>query len=341
MSSEKPLLVVLGATGNQGGSVLSYFLSLPHSPYTLRGLTRDPSSPKSVALTARGVDMVAANYDNPASLDAAFKGASAIFSVTDFWPPFFDPSQREKAAASGQSIGELCRALEAQQGRNIIDAAARVSTLGRFVFSGLTNTNKLSGGKYPFVYHFESKAIAEEYGRTTHPALWEKTSVLYAGLYLENWFTGATLLRPKWNKSKDTLVLTLGESLGTTLFPIYSSVDDTGALVHTLLRAAPGKTLIGVNEWLSIRDVTTIVGQVLGKSVEFVKQDPNFDMGDPDMTKEILDMLGFCVEFGYDGAKVDTSIIKPTDLEVPVQLQSVKEWCAKQDWESVLEVGEN
>jgi hypothetical protein len=198
MSSEKPLLVVLGATGTQGGSVLSNFLSLSASPYALRGVTRDPSSPKSVSLASLGVEVVAGDFDNPSSLDAAFTGASAIFSVTDFWQSFASPSLRERASASGQSIGVVSRENEFQQNRNIIDAAAKVSTLERFVFSSLPSTNKLSEGKYAHVYHFDGKAMAEEYGRSAYPKLWEKTSVLYAGYYLENYFepTGA-LFRPK------------------------------------------------------------------------------------------------------------------------------------------------
>lgn len=198
MSSEKPLLVVLGATGNQGGSVISYFLSLSPSPYALRGITRNPSSPKSISLASLGVEVVAADIDNPSSLDAAFKGASVIFSVTNFWQSFADPSLRERASASGQIIGVVSKENEAQQNRNIIDAAAKVSTLERFIFSSMPNTNKLSGGKYAHVYHFDGKAIAEEYGRSAHPKLWEKTSVLYAGYYLENYFeTTGSLLQPK------------------------------------------------------------------------------------------------------------------------------------------------
>ncbi|KAL4911228.1 hypothetical protein BDW74DRAFT_6284 [Aspergillus multicolor] len=331
--SSKPILVVLGATGNQGGSIISYFLSLPSSPYTLRGVTRDPSSPKAAALASRGVEMVAGNFDEPSSLDAAFKGASAIFSVTDFWPPFFNPSAREEAAASGKSIGEYCRDLEAQQNRNIIDAAAKVDTLERFIFSSLPNSNKLSDGKYKHVYHFEGKAIAEEYGRTAHPDLWAKTTVFYAGFYLDNWFgpTGA-LLCPKLDKEKDTLVLSLNDFLATAPFPVYSSVDDTGALVHALLRTEPGKKVIGVNEWLSFRDVATILSEVLNKEVEFVNQDPSFDMGDPEAEKENMDMIGWCLEFGYDGGRVDKSVLQPKDLGMDIQLRSVKEWCAKQDW---------
>jgi hypothetical protein len=82
-----------------------------------------------------------------------------IFSVIDCWQPFANPSQRERASASGQSIGVLCRENEAQQNRHIIDAAAKVSTLKRIVLSSLPNTNKLSGGKYAHVYLFEGKAM--------------------------------------------------------------------------------------------------------------------------------------------------------------------------------------
>jgi hypothetical protein len=197
MSSEKSLLVVLGATGNQGGSVLSYFLSLSPSPYTLRGVTRDPTSPKSVAPASLGVEVVTSNFDGPSSLDVAFRDASAIFSVTDFWKSFADPAQREIASASGQSIGVFNREYEAQQNKNIIDATTKVSTLEKFIFSSLPNTNKLSRGKYAHVYHFDGKAMGEQYGRSTHPKLWEKTSVLYAGYYLENYLgPRGALFRP-------------------------------------------------------------------------------------------------------------------------------------------------
>lgn len=198
MTTEKSLLVVLGATGNQGGSIISYYLSQPSSPYKLRGITRNPSSPKSLSLISHGVEMVAGNFDDRSSLEAAFQDATVIFSVTDFWQSFIDPYLRGRAAETGEKIGILARDREAQQNRNIIDAAAKIETLERFVYSSLPNTSKLSGGKYSHVYHFDGKGIAEEYGRITHPDLWAKTNVLYAGYYLENYFEAAGgLFRPK------------------------------------------------------------------------------------------------------------------------------------------------
>ena len=365
MSSEKPLLVVLGSTGNQGGSVLSYFLSLSPRPYTLRGVTRDLSSPKAVSLAALGVEMVVGDFDNPSSLTTAFSGASIIFSVTDFWQNFANPAQREKASTTGQGIGVFSRELEAQQNKNIIDAAAKISTLERFVFSSLPNTNTLSKGKYAHVFHFEGKAMAEEYGKLTYPQLWEKTSVFYAGYYLENYFgPNGALFRPKLvrllltcfytlaplnlytifvliyyqSKDKNTLILSVANPLATAPLPMYSAVTDTGPLIHALLLTAPGKKLIGVNEWLSMRDFGTLLAEVLGKKIVFVDRNPNFDMGDPDLEKDHADMIGFCLEFGFDGGKVDRSVVRPEDLGVVVGLGSVREWIGGRDWEGVLEI---
>lgn len=198
MTGAKPTLVVLGATGTQGGSVISHFLSQSPCPYALRAVTRDPGSHGAISLAAQGVQVVPGDFDDPSSLDAAFSGASAIFSVTDFWQAFASPSRREEAAASGLSIGISARDYETQQNKNIIDAAAKVPTLERFIFSGLPNSTRVSGGKYPNVYHFASKGAAEDYGRATYPKLWEKTSVLYAGFYLENQLAPAgALFLPK------------------------------------------------------------------------------------------------------------------------------------------------
>ncbi|KAF3403391.1 NmrA-like family domain-containing protein 1 [Talaromyces pinophilus] len=319
MSSAKPILVVLGATGNQGGSVIAHFLSLSSSPYALRAVTRDTSSAKAKLLASQGVEVVAANFDDPQSLDAAFSGASIIFSVTDFLQSMLNPSLREKAAAAGISTGFYIRDYEAQQNRNIIDAAAKLSTLERFIYSSLPYANKLSDGKYEHVYYYDSKAAAEEYGRATYPELWEKTSVFYAGFYLENYVWEAkALFAPKLNKERDILISWTMEPLTTSLFPWYSV------------------KLIAVNEWLSMEDVSKLLAQSLQKGIDFTGSTPDFSQDIPDFQQGRQEMIAFSIEFGYDGGKVDKSVVKPGDLGVPVQLKSVKEWIEKQDWEEIL-----
>ena len=120
------------------------------------------------------------------SLVAAFKGADAIFSNTDFWTQFYNPATREKLKP-GQSINEYCYDLEVQQGKNVADAAATVGGLDRFVLSALCGAKKLSKGKYTQVYHFDAKANIVEYVREQHPELAAKMSVVQVGVYMSNW----------------------------------------------------------------------------------------------------------------------------------------------------------
>lgn len=119
---------------------------------------------------------------------------------------------------------------------------------------------------------------------------------------------------------------------------MYSAISDSGTLVHALLRATPGKKVIGVNQWLSFRDFAKILAEALGKNIKLIDENPDFDFGDPELVEDHMDMMYFCIEFGFDGGKVDKSVLQPAELGVPFHCESVKEWCLKQDWETVLEV---
>lgn len=56
----KQTIVVFGATGNQGGSVVNSILSDPKaaSQFHLKGVTRDVTKDKAKALAAKGVELV-------------------------------------------------------------------------------------------------------------------------------------------------------------------------------------------------------------------------------------------------------------------------------------------
>jgi len=67
----KPIVAIIGATGGQGGSVVSAFLA--DGNYTVRGITRNPSSEKALALKTKGVEVVSADLNSLDSLVEAFK----------------------------------------------------------------------------------------------------------------------------------------------------------------------------------------------------------------------------------------------------------------------------
>ena len=100
------LLVIIGATGNQGGSVIKSILADPNASkqFKLRGVTRDVSKDAAKALTEQGVEMVSADLDDKTSLVKAFEGAYGVYAVTDFW-------------------ATMNKDAEVKQGKNMADAA--------------------------------------------------------------------------------------------------------------------------------------------------------------------------------------------------------------------------
>lgn len=138
--------------------------------------------------------MVVGDTNDATSLRQAFSGASAIFAVTDFWGS--DCNVLSKSGSeSGQKIMERLAEIEIQSGKNIADAAADTATLRRFIWSSLPAAKRLSGGKYSGVYHFDAKAVVDEYIQPCHLSLWAKTSILYMGFFTTNWKTILPRLR--------------------------------------------------------------------------------------------------------------------------------------------------
>lgn len=66
------LIVVFGATGKQGGSVVDALLKSAES-YSVRAVTRNPNTDKARALAARGVEVVTGDLDHYNSLLKAFE----------------------------------------------------------------------------------------------------------------------------------------------------------------------------------------------------------------------------------------------------------------------------
>ena len=97
------LLVIVSITGQQGGSVAQTVLQDPKlsKEYTIRGTTRDTSSPRAQELAKNGVELVQANVDDAASLQNAFKGAHVIYANT---VTIYDGHAYEHEVAHGRAL---------------------------------------------------------------------------------------------------------------------------------------------------------------------------------------------------------------------------------------------
>lgn len=164
------LVVVVGATGNQGGSVVNTLLKDPR--YRVRAITRNPDSDVGKSLEAKGAEVVRADLNDEESLVKAFVGAYAIFAVTNFFEP-------------AMSVGfEQARKIEYQQAVNMVKAAKRTPTLQHYLWSTLPNSNALSKGKYN-VHFFDIKSSIDDYIRQDKEFL-AKTTFLYLAFFSSN-----------------------------------------------------------------------------------------------------------------------------------------------------------
>ncbi|OJI95848.1 hypothetical protein ASPVEDRAFT_156709 [Aspergillus versicolor CBS 583.65] len=238
----KRSVVVIGATGSQGGSVIEELLQHPDL-YHIRGLTRDPAKPAAQALAARGVEVQYADLDDGReALATAFTGAHVIYALTDFW-------QKQSASA------------EIEQGKAIADAAAATATLQHFIWSALPDPVALSGGQFLNVHHWKSKSLITEYIRTSKPELWAKTTTVLFPNYFENCLTYPDRYLPTKDES-GTYTLKFPHSPATVLPNV--AISDTGKLVHIVLQAGAvyfTKTIVFWAQGLSEANKLAELGQ--------------------------------------------------------------------------------
>ncbi|KAJ7250155.1 NAD(P)-binding protein [Mycena haematopus] len=130
--SQSKLILVIGATGAQGQAVIDALLapdaSGKPSPYTVRALTRDPSSQSAQALAKRGVECIKGSFTDYASVARALEDAYGAWVNTD-----------------GFTVGEM---EEIYAGMRIYEVAKRVPSLRHYVWSNLRYVLK-SGGYNP------------------------------------------------------------------------------------------------------------------------------------------------------------------------------------------------
>lgn len=130
MNHPRKLIVVFGATGTQGGSVVRSLLQDPQ--FSVRAITRDIHKPSALALKAKGCEVVSvrttfllislpgslidfdnrcadlnfqANLNDKNSLVSALKDAYGAFAVTNFW----EQSSAEAETAQGKNVADAAK----------------------------------------------------------------------------------------------------------------------------------------------------------------------------------------------------------------------------------------
>lgn len=134
MKPETKTVLVIGATGTQGGAVTH---ALHNAGHHVRALTRNPQSDPARALGRLGIQVVAGDFDHPATIAEAARGADTAFIMGT---PF------EKGTE-----------FEIQQTTNTIDAV-HAAGVEHIIYSSVASAREDTG-----VPHFASKAVVEDH----------------------------------------------------------------------------------------------------------------------------------------------------------------------------------
>ena len=148
------IILVIGATGQQGGAVARELLA---RGYQVRGLTRNPAGERAQAMADLGAVMVRGDLDDRASLEDAMDGVDGVFAVTDFWEHGYE--------------GEV------RHGRNVVDAA-QAAGVGHLVYTSVASADRNTG-----IPHFDSKNEIDEYIRNSGIGF----TIIKPVSFMQNW----------------------------------------------------------------------------------------------------------------------------------------------------------
>ncbi|MCJ1461264.1 hypothetical protein MMC28_011646 [Mycoblastus sanguinarius] len=274
------ILVVFGATGQQGGSVINYVLNDPElSPkYKIRAVTRYVHSEKAKQLKEK-VEVFQGDVLDRASLETALTGVHTVFAMTT---PSFGPDGLDVEYNSGKTIADVA----VEKGAEYI------------IFSTLPPVKEIAGGKYTKVTPFDAKAKAEQYIR----GLRIKSAFYSPGFFMEN-FQSQTFLAPR--QAPDGTWVMARHTSPKTLAPLIDAVGDTGKFVGAIL-ADPdkyeGKTFCAATALYSLEEIAAIMSKATGKTVVY-KQIPleDFKKSLSFAVDIFVEAFSYQEEFGYFG----------------------------------------
>lgn len=203
-TSPRRRILVVGATGAQGGSVARQLLA--RGVFDVRALTRKPDSSAAQQLRELGAEVVAGDLDDRSSIEAALEGCYGVFGVTNFWEHF----QREE-----------------EQGRNLIDAIAGAK-IEHLVYSSLPPVAKATNGALRSP-HFDIKAEHEEYAKS----LGIPATFIHVPFYFDNFLaffppqrTADGYYQFGFPQGETPLAAMAVEDVGRIVAPIFERPDE-------------------------------------------------------------------------------------------------------------------
>lgn len=230
MQKGQDLIVITGATGQQGGATARELLAAGHR---VRAMTRRPEGDAAAALRELGAEVVRGDLDDRASLEQAFAGAWGLYSVQNTWE-----AGVEQEEVQGKLAAEVARAAGVQH----------------LVYASVGSAHRETG-----IPHFDNKARVEE---TIRSLGFPSHTIVRPVFFMENF------LSPWFRPAIDEGTLALGIKPGTKLQMIaVADIGTYGRLAFERHEALNGRALDIAGDELTPPEMADLIGKAAGRTV--------------------------------------------------------------------------
>lgn len=232
MKKDRDIILVTGATGNQGGAIARQLLS---KGFRVRAMTRNPQSDKSKALAALGAEVVQGEFDDPGSLERALEGVWGAYSVQNTW--------------------EAGVAREEEQGK-LFAEIARKKAVAHFVYSSVGSAHRQTG-----IPHFDNKwRIEEKIRALAFPSYTILRPAFFMDNFVSPWFKPGLLEGKLKVALKPDTVLQMNA---------VEDIGKFGLLAFENHERMNGVELDFAGDQLTMPETAEIISRAMGKEVIF------------------------------------------------------------------------
>lgn len=230
MNIGKDLIVVTGATGQQGGATARELLAAGHR---VRAVTRKPDGDAANALATLGAEVVQGDLDDAASLEKAFAGGWGLFAVQNTWE-----AGVEKEEEQGKRVAQV----------------AKTAGIRHFVYASVGSAYRQTG-----IPHFDNKARVEERVRALKfPSYAIVRPVFFMDNFLSPWF--------KPYIDKGTLALGIAPDTALQMIAV-ADIGKYGKLAFEEHGDLNGRALDIAGDELTPPAIADLIGKAAGRTV--------------------------------------------------------------------------
>jgi uncharacterized protein YbjT (DUF2867 family) len=300
MSTDSAPVLVIGATGRQGGATAR---ALHTAGVPVRALVRDPATERAKAVEALGAELVTGDLHDRDSVIRAAEGARAVFSV----------QMPAMTAGAFDFDGEVAQAV------NLIEGA-KVAGVPQFVHTSVTGAGQHTEtpawveGRWAVEPSLNAKAAIQDRVRNSGFRHW---TILKPGFFMENFLPSMAFLFPRGVEGG--LVSVLNPETRVSLIAVHDIGVAAAAAIAEPERF-DGVELELAGDYLSMTQIAAVLSSVLGTHLSA-----------PDMTEEEALAAGMPgMGAGHEWLNVAGQPARPQyarDLGIP--LTSFEKWARR------------